>query len=119
MRRILGFRVAGLLAAFFVFTLATQAQRGEWQYLGEANVDGQNDHDNITVTAAKGAYRAIQIRVERGPIEFERVLVHFGDGQTEPIAIRARIEAGGQTRVIPIAARERIIERVEFWYSRA
>jgi hypothetical protein len=100
------------------FAGAVRAQ-GRWEYLGEANVDGAVDHDRITVTAARGEYRAIRIRVERGPIEFDRVVVHFRDGESEPIAIRNRIRAGGETRVIDLPGRRRIIESVEFWYRRA
>ncbi len=95
-----------------------QAQRG-WVYLGEANVDGAIDHDRIVVTGAKGEYRAIQIRVERAPIEFDRVVVHFANGSSDPIAIRNRIPARGQTRVIDLPGDRRVIQSVEFWYARA
>jgi hypothetical protein len=93
--------------------------QGRWQFLGEAHVDGSVDHDRIVVTKAKGGYRAIQIRVAKGPIEFGRVVVHFGNGTSEEIAIRERIPAGGQTRVIDLPGARRIIESVEFWYARA
>jgi hypothetical protein len=108
----LTFLVLGLAAVCY-------AQRGRWEYLGEANVDGAVDHDRIMVTAARGEYRAIRIRVENGPIDFDRVVVHFANGESAPIAIRARIRAGGQTRAIDLPGRRRIIESVEFWYSRA
>ena len=95
-----------------------QAQRG-WVYLGEANVDGAVDHDRIVVTGAQGEFRAIQIRVERAPIEFDRVVVHFGNGSSDPIAIRNRIPAGGHTHVIDLPGDRRVIQSVEFWYMRA
>jgi hypothetical protein len=93
--------------------------QGRWQFLGEAHVDGAVDHDRITVTRAKGEYRAIQVRVAKGPIEFSRMVVHFGNGTSEDIGIRERIPAGGQTRVIDLPGARRIIESVEFWYSKA
>lgn len=91
----------------------------DWEYLGEANVDGAVDHDVIKVTASKGTFTAIQIKVEKAAIGFDRVLIHYGNGSTEPIQIRARIPAGGQTRVIDLPGNRRIIESVEFWYKRA
>jgi hypothetical protein len=94
------------------------AQPG-WVYLGEANVDGAVDHDRIVVTGARGQFTAIQIRVERAAVEFEHVVVHFGNGSSDPIPIRSRIPAGGQTRVIDLPGNRRVIESVEFWYSRA
>jgi hypothetical protein len=96
-----------------------QAQPGRgWTYLGEAHVDGAVDHDRIMVTAARGEYRAIRIRVENAAIEFDRVMVHFGNGTSTPIALRHRIRAGDQTRVIDLPGDRRIIESVEFWYAR-
>ena len=110
-------RVVAFAALLFSFSTAAFAQR--WSYLGEANVDGAADHDNIVVTGARGEFRAIQIRVLKAPIEFDRVVVHYGDGDSEPIHIRSRIPAGGQTRAIDLPGNRRIIRSVEFWYARA
>jgi len=115
MKRDTGIR---LMAAMFVLGLAAAAHAQNWEYLGEANVDGAIDHDNIKVTAAKGTYHAIQIRVEKGEVVFDHVVVHFGNGSSDPIAIRSRIPAGGKTRVIDLPGERRIIESVEFWYER-
>ena len=105
--------------AVLLFSCTTVAFGQRWEYLGEANVDGSVDHDNIVVTGSRGEFRAIQIRVQKAPIEFDRVVVHFGDGDSEPIHIRKRISAGGQTRVIDLPGNRRIIRSVEFWYARA
>src|SRR6266852_4012732 len=102
-------RLIGILLLIAGFSQLSQAQRGRWEYLGEANVDGAVDHDNIVVTRARGEYRAIQIRVEKAPIEFDRVVVHFGNGRAETIQIRNRIPAGGQTRVIDLPGDRRVI----------
>src|SRR5437763_16240852 len=53
------------------------AQPGRWVYLGDANVDGAVDHDRIRVTDSRGSFRAIQMRVEKGAIEFDRVVIHY------------------------------------------
>ena len=67
-----------LLTLLIGFTLAVSAQpRRERVFLGEANVDGAVDHDRIVVTAARGEYRAIQLRVENSAIKFDRVVVNF------------------------------------------
>jgi hypothetical protein len=100
-------------------SVSTARIGGQWVYLGEANVNGARDRDNILVTGARGQFRAIQIRVERGPIQFDRVVVHFENGDSNPIRIAARIPAGGQTRVIDLPGNFRNIRSVEFWYRRA
>lgn len=88
-----------------------------WQYLGQSNVDGLRDHDNIRVSA-KEAFRAIQLRVQGGEIEFQRVVVHFENGANSEVEIRDRIRAGGQTRAIDLPGDNRKIESVEVWYGR-
>jgi hypothetical protein len=107
--------VMGLMAAGACFA---QDRRGGREFLGESHVDGGADHDNIRVTGARGEFRAIQIRVEGGAVEFDRILVHFGDGQTTPIRLRSRIASNGESRVLDLPGRRRVIESVEFWYRK-
>lgn len=85
--------------------------------LGQAHVDGQYDHDRITVTA-RGAFRAIQLSIKGVTIEFQRVVVHFGNGQDWEVAIRDRIDSGHKTRVIDLPGDRGDIESLEFWYGK-
>src|SRR5689334_4140023 len=94
--------VISLLILLSGFTLVTNAQRRNarqesWQYLGQSNVDGARDHDNIRVNA-RDTFQAIQLSVEGGEIAFQRVVVHFENGADSDVEIRDRIRAGGQTR---------------------
>jgi hypothetical protein len=113
--------VISLLILFSGFTLVTNAQRrnarqDSWQYLGQSNVDGTRDRDNIQVNSRE-AFRAIQLRVQGGEIEFQRVVVHFENGADTDVEIRDRIRAGGQTRAIDLPGDNRRIASVEVWYS--
>ena len=118
MRKALQVILASLLLTIFGQAIYAQ-NNGRWVYLGESNVDGNSDHDKIKIGRDDGRFRAIQIRVERAPIEFYRVVVHYGNGADEEIAIRNRINPGGRTRVIDLRGRDRVIENVEVWYARA
>jgi hypothetical protein len=109
-----------LLASFlFVtfFAICAYAQPGRWEYLGEANVDGGQDHDRIRVNN-RSPYRAIQIQVERAAVTFDRVIVHFGNGQSAPIQLANTIRAGSKTRVIDLPGDRRYIDNVEFYYRK-
>ena len=90
-----------------------------WVYLGEAHVDGAADHDKITVGRSEGRFRALQIKVDRAPIEFRNVVVHYANGTSEEVQVRQKIRAGGSTRDIDLKGRDRAIDSVEIWYERA
>ncbi len=91
---------------------------GRWVFLGQASVDGRADRDRIYVGRGRGRFQRIQIRVNRAPIEFHRVVVHYANGRSEDLDIRRRIPAGGQTRAIDLRGDDRAIDSVEFFYAR-
>jgi len=97
---------------------STPQTYGRWTYLGQANVDGRSDHDRISVGTWRGRFQRIQIRVDRAPIEFQRVVVHYANGRSEEVNIRQRIPSGGQTRAIDLRGDDRNIDSVEFLYAR-
>ena len=117
-------RIAGVVIVFLAaVTPAAYGQYGErdlgrWERLGTAHVDGDMDHDNISVGMRDGRFRAIQLRVRGGAIEFQRVVVHYADGEPEEVAVRDRIRDGGSTRAIDLRGDRRYIRSVELWYGR-
>lgn len=91
---------------------------GRWFFLGKAHVDGQHDHDNIDVGDKGGRFRFLQIRVVNAPIEFEHIVVRYGDGQPETLRVRDVIPAGGHSRAIRLDG-DRFVKGFELWYSKA
>ena len=103
-----------LLIAGTINTLSAQA----WIFLGSAKVHGAGvDHDEIVVTAIRGEFSAIKLFVENEGIEFEHVVVHFANGGQTELNIRDFIPAGGETRVLDLPGRDRIIRKVDFYYK--
>jgi hypothetical protein len=92
---------------------------GPWALLGQTTVDGQKDHDRIVLGRAEGRFQSIQLRVTGAPVEFQRVIVNYGNGQSEEVEVRNRIPAGGQTRAIDLRGNERVISSVDFFYGKA
>ena len=95
------------------------AQSGDWIHLGDKHVDGHSDHDKISVGSSDGRFRQLQIRVDDAPVNFRRVVVHFGNGADEELQFRERINPGASTRAMDLRGRTRIIKSVEFWYEKA
>jgi hypothetical protein len=91
---------------------------GPWVLLGQTTVDGQRDRDKIVIGRSEGRFKSIQLRVTGAPVEFQHVVVHYGNGTSEEVEFRDHIPAGGQTRPIDLRGDERVISSVEFLYSK-
>jgi hypothetical protein len=115
-------RLVGVAVIFLAsMTTAVYGQdrgRGRWERLGTAHVDGNVDHDNIKVGMQDGRFHAIQLRVRGGAVEFQRVVIHYADGEPEEVAVREHIRDGGMTGPIDLRGNTRYIRSVELWYGR-
>lgn len=106
------------LAVAALLCVAPPAHAANWVFLGQAHVDGQHDHDNIEIGKAAGRYRFLQIRVQNAPIEFDRIVVHYGNGEPEVLQVRDVIRAGGHSRAITLQG-DRFVQSFELWYGKA
>jgi len=115
--------VRNILTAFLVLmTVAAGANAvsaQKWRELGSKEVDYNVDHDTITVTAMRGDFRKIKLRVSNAPVRFYRIVVTYGNGRSQDVDVRSLIRPGGETRTIDLPGRERVIRKVEFWYESA
>ncbi|MBZ5509231.1 MAG: hypothetical protein LAO78_27545 [Acidobacteriia bacterium] len=114
MRKVL----VSFFAATLLFCLAPAAHAASWVFLGQAHVDGQHDHDNIEVGKAAGRFRFLQVRVRNAPIEFDHIVVHYGNGESETLQVRDVIRAGRHSRPIPLQG-DRFVQSFELWYGKA
>lgn len=114
-------RTMSLLATLLVVVGSSQVINGQrpWIHLGDKHVDGKSDHDKISIGSSGGRFHQLQIRVEDADVDFQRVVVHFGNGEDEELQFRERINAGGQTRPMDLRGYNRFIKSVEFWYQKA
>ena len=110
--------IVSVFAVALLCYAAPSAHASDWVYLGQAHVDGQHDHDNIEVGDKAGRYRFLQLRVANGPIEFDHIVVHYGDGEPETLQVRDVIRAGGHSRAIKLQG-DRFVKSFELWYSKA
>jgi hypothetical protein len=95
------------------------AHAKHWVLLGTAHVDKNEDHKTIHVGNGAGEFRKIQLRVNGGAIDLQRLVVHFGNGTQEELAVAAdRVRSGGKTPELDLPGERRTIESVELWYSK-
>lgn len=118
-RSIASFALLALVIGLVVLPGAASARRGagNWALLGERHVTDKLDHDTIVVTGARGEFRHLQIRVFERPVQFHKVVVHFGDGQSQELELRDVIRAGGRSRTIDLEGRARVIRSIDLWYD--
>jgi hypothetical protein len=90
---------------------------GAWTRLGKRTVDDRVDHDRIVVTGDRGRFTAIKIAVRKRGVEFRKVKVTFGNGQSQNVELKRVLPAGAETRVIDLNGGQRVIRRVDFWYD--
>ena len=112
-------RIPWVLGVLFVLAvLSPVAHAKHWVMLGTAHVDKSEDHKTIHVGSEAGQFHSIQLRVSGGPVEFRRVIVHFGDGTKEELAVAERVRSGGKTRELDLPSERRTIDSVELRYSK-
>lgn len=115
-------RLAMLLMLFAITAPELSAHHpahraGRWEKLGQRKVNFAMDRDVIMVTAAEGSFKALQLKVKGAPIDLNRVVVHYRNGQTQVLNVRRTIPRGGQTRVLDLPGNNRIITKVVFVYD--
>jgi hypothetical protein len=93
------------------------AQSGRWELLGSRTVTDRADHDTVKVGGAKGDFTAIKLEVQRRAVDFHRVVIHFRNGDDQKVELRNTIGANGESRVMDIEGRDRVIRSIDFWYD--
>ena len=107
-----------LTVGMVVSVVAAVADAGRvWARLGKRTVTDRADHDRIMVTGDRGRFSAIKITVRRHAVEFRKVEVTFGNGETQTVELRRVIPAGSESRVIDLRGGDRVIRQVDFWYD--
>jgi len=118
MRRSASIASLALLVALAAFPVVAAARgAGGWTLLGERRVTDKLDHDTIAVTATRGDFHRIQLRVLERAVQFRKVVVHFGNGESQELELRDVIRAGGRSRAIDLAGGDRVIQSIDLWYD--
>ena len=94
------------------------AKAGSWVLIGRTQANHTADHDGIDVSGPFDNFRRVQFRVTDAPLNMQRMVVTYGNGQPDQIDLRQNIPQGGQSRVIDLrGVGTRHIRRIDFWYN--
>ncbi len=63
-------------------------------------------------------FRKIKFKVTDAPLNMQRMVVTYDNGQPDNIDIRQNIPQGGESRVIDLRGiGKRSVRRIDFWYD--
>ncbi|MGH9748162.1 MAG: hypothetical protein ACRD59_18855 [Candidatus Acidiferrales bacterium] len=110
------FLLALVLAGFAVAHSAPRG--GHWVYLGSSHVDGRADHDRINVSGGDGPFRALRFKVSGVSVQFDHVIVRYGNGQEQQLAANFVVPGNSSSPPIDLPGNYRNIQTVEMWYQR-
>lgn len=89
----------------------------EWEMLGKRRVGFLVDRDVIDVGRREGKFRKLKLRVNGNDVHFFDLKVVYGNGEVDDISVREKIRSGGETRMLDLSGRDRVIRRIEMVYS--
>jgi len=111
-------KVSILTTGFFLLMIFSAFVRpAHWEYLGARKINLDYDRDQIYITGTEGRFTALKIKVMHRPVTLYDMKVHYGNGSVQDIKVRVHVPAGGESRVIDLAAGNRVIEKVVFRYE--
>jgi hypothetical protein len=104
-RKSVQFAVVGAIALAAVTAGAAAAQdkvvrpragvAGEWRLLGQVTANFKADHDTIVVRGPYDNFRRIKFKVTDAPLNIQRRVVTYDNGEPDRLDVRQRIEKGG------------------------
>lgn len=109
--------ILGIFVLVSLSSFSSSSTINGWEKLGQRLVNRTIDHDVIMVTKMEGSFSKLKIKVRRSGINMDKMVVHYGNGESQNIEIRENILKGGESRVIDLTGNKRVINRVEFWYD--
>jgi len=110
-------RLAAVLIAGPMFSVAV-ANAAEWRLIGKTQASHSADHDTIVVQGPFDNFRRVKFKVTDAPLNLQRMVITYGNGERDKIDVRENIPKGGESRVIDLHGEsQRSIRKIEFWYD--
>ena len=103
--------------AALVAAMPALAQSG-WTHIGQATAGSGASSATI---AAHGdpRYRQLMVCIEGHVVRLNDAIIHFQDGRTQTIQLRARVADGGCSRMSEVGGRNRLIQSADVGYDPA
>jgi len=114
---IIGIMTVFLLSGFMLIIVDDVEAAGRWRSLGKRTIHGKVDHDTIVVGAAKRPLRVLKFTVKGSALELHKIVVTFANGQKYSPDTRLVFKKGSWSRTIDLPGKDRVVKKVDFYYS--
>ena len=84
--------------------------------LGVREGDFRADFDVLPVSAARGMFRRIYLRVTDNDLTVERIVVQYATGVDEEVEVRHEFREGSRSRIIDLAGTRRAMRSIRVVY---
>ncbi|EZH75555.1 hypothetical protein ATO12_01870 [Aquimarina atlantica] len=88
-----------------------------WEHLGSRTVNYRLDKDVIKVTARKGGFKKLKVKVTGGSLNMHKMVIQYGNGKKDVIQLKHNFSRKSETRIIDLKGGKRIIRDITFFYD--
>lgn len=110
-----------LLGFFFITALSSFSNVATlnkgWERIGSKKVNYKLDRDVIPVGVDDGRFTKLKVVVTRGHLNMHKMVVHYGNGTRNEIALRHNFGKKSTSRVIDLKGNKRFIKKITFIYD--
>jgi len=104
------------ITALSSFSSVTTIDKG-WERIGSKKVNFKLDRDVIPVGLEDGRFTKLKVLVTRGGLNMHKMVVHYGNGAKDQIALRHNFGKKSTSRVIDLKGNKRYIKKITFIYD--
>ena len=105
-----------VITALSSYSGATEFNKG-WQRIGSKKVNFKLDRDVIPVGLDDGRFSKLKVLVTRGSLNMHKMVVHYGNGTKNEIALRHNFGRKSTSRIIDLKGNKRFIKKITFIYD--
>ncbi len=105
-----------LFLGLFGFLSSKCIMAEEWIDLGKAR-SGMSTERKVFHLEGSRQFSKLRFHTENGDILLKKTKIHFGNQQAVIEGLQKLIKVGGYSRAIPLAHKQRSIQKVEVFYS--
>lgn len=111
-------RQLAILPTLFVFAIFfTSSAPGDWELLGEKNINLSLEADVLKLGAKEGVFTHLKFKILRQPVFIHHITVVYGNGQEDRKVIKRKFKAGSESAAINLSGNKRIIKKIKFLYK--